>query len=114
MAVFNGMFPIIAGKEESGARLRKGVHGSPPRGVRGAAAEDRTRRETWSSNQTPMGNFMLVWFDYEGGDEVFEVMAASDDEFTVWFRGQVLEITGVDMTDPEGPPPPEVLVDWSA
>jgi hypothetical protein len=31
-----------------------------------------------------------------------------------WFRGRVLDVTGVDLAVPPTAPPPEVLFDWHA
>jgi hypothetical protein len=61
----------------------------------------------------PMGSFLLVWFE---GDvpNAFNDLANYDSEFMTWFRGRVLDVTGVDLAVPPTGPPPEVLVDWHA
>ena len=38
----------------------------------------------------------------------------ADDEHTVWFRQQILDVTGIDMSAPDDSPPPELVLDWSA
>ena len=56
---------------------------------------------------------VLVWVETENVAAVFADLAQDDSEWTAWFRGQVLEITGVDLTEPaEGVP--EVVLDWRA
>jgi hypothetical protein len=59
-----------------------------------------------------MGSFILVWF--EGDVEKAFADLAGDSEFARWFRGRILDITGVDMGAPPDAPPPAVLVDWHA
>jgi hypothetical protein len=59
------------------------------------------------------GSFILVWFEGDV-EKAFADLAASDDEFVVWFRDQVLDVTGVDLAAPPDGPPPAVLVDWHA
>jgi hypothetical protein len=44
---------------------------------------------------------------------VFTELATSSDEYTIWFRGQVKDVTGVDLAAPPEGPPPDVLVDWT-
>lgn len=39
-------------------------------------------------------------------------LAASDEPFDVWFKAQVLEVTGVDCNGPM-PPMPKQVVNWS-
>jgi hypothetical protein len=60
-----------------------------------------------------MGSFLLVWFE---GDvqKAFADLATDDSEFMTWFRGRVLDVTGVDLAAPPAGPPPEVLFDWRA
>ncbi len=58
-----------------------------------------------------MGSFMLVWFESPDIEKTFTELATSSDEFTVWFRGQVEDVTGVDLSAPPESPLPVVLVD---
>jgi hypothetical protein len=38
-----------------------------------------------------------------------------DDDFTVWHRAQLCEMTGIDLAGgTDGGPPPETRLDWSA
>ena len=47
-------------------------------------------------------------------EKSFTELATSEDEFTIWFRGQVKDVTGVDLGAPSESPPPDVLVDWTS
>lgn len=43
--------------------------------------------------------------DIDQPQDGFQFLATTDDPFTVWFREQVKDITGVDLTErPKGPP----------
>jgi hypothetical protein len=111
MGVFNGFFPVLPGKEDAARSFAKEVLG--PRRDQFALTEARSAvtRETWSLLTTPDGSVVNVWF--EGNvDEAFADLATADDEFTVWFRQQVLNVTGVDMSAPDDSAPPEVILDW--
>jgi hypothetical protein len=111
MAVFNGAFPILSGKEEAGRDFAATCMGERRKEFEEQLASDGISRETWALQETPMGSFMLVWFEAPDIAEVFAKLASLNTEFATWFRAQVKDLTGVDLgTPPEGPPP-DVLVD---
>ncbi|MGI8927082.1 MAG: hypothetical protein ACR2HN_10625 [Tepidiformaceae bacterium] len=113
MAVFNGAFPILPGKEQDARAFAEEVNG--PRRNDYAAMQKRsdTTRESWSLQSTPAGTLMLVWFEAPDIEATFAEMATASDAVSVWFRGRVKDVTGVDLAEPaEGGP--ELLVDWKA
>lgn len=112
MGVFNGAFPITAGKEDAARAFASEMLGSRKADFEKSQAGSGTRRETWTMQETPMGTFMLVWFDGDV-EKAFGELAGSDSEFYKWMRATILDITGVDMTV-DGGPPPAVVLDWTA
>lgn len=113
MGVFNGAFPIIAGKEEAAAAFAAETIGARKVDFDELQSTSKITRETWALQETPMGSFMLVWFEGDV-EKAFTDLATSDSDFVKWFRGQVLDITGVDLGAPPAGPLPSVLVDWHA
>jgi len=113
MGVFNGMYPILPGKEDAARAFA--VEASQTRRAEFAEHHGRagTTRETWALQETPMGSFMLVWFEGDV-EKAFDDLATNDSDFVTWFRSQVLDVTGVDVSAPPDGPPPAVLVDWRA
>lgn len=113
MGVFNGMFPIVAGKEADARAFAAETVGDRKADFEALQARSGVTRETWAIQDTPMGSFMLVWF--EGNvEQAFTDLATDTGEFTTWFRGQVKDVTGVDLGAPPEGPPPDVIVDWTA
>ncbi|MGD9797136.1 MAG: hypothetical protein AB7H43_02780 [Acidimicrobiia bacterium] len=113
MGVFNGMFPIQAGREEDARAFAAETVEARLDGFVAHHARAGTTRETWALQETPMGSFMLVWFEGDV-EKAFGDLATDDSEFTTWFRSRVLDLTGVDLGAPPDGPPPAVLVDWHA
>jgi len=113
MGVFNGMFPIQAGKEEDARAFAAETVGARLAGYEAHHARVGNTRETFTLQETPMGSFLLVWFE---GDvqKAFVDLATDDSDFMNWFRGRVLDLTGVDLAAPPDGPPPAVLFDWHA
>jgi len=53
---------------------------------------------------------MIVHFEAEDLEKVFETIATSKDPFMVWFKEQVKSVTGVDLEQPSDEPPSEEIV----
>jgi hypothetical protein len=113
MGVFNGVFPIKAGKEEDARAFAAETFGARRSDFEAQLARGDITRETWALQETPMGSLMLVWFEGDV-EKAFTHLATDDSDFTTWFRAQVLDVTGVDLGTPPDGPPPEVLIDSRA
>jgi hypothetical protein len=113
MAVFNGIFPILPGKEGAARGFAAACVGERREGFNAQAARTGLARETWALQETPMGSFMVVWFEAPDVEKAFTELATSSDEFSIWFRGQVSDLTGFDLSAPPEGPLPEVLFDWT-
>jgi hypothetical protein len=111
MAVFNGAFPILPGKEQESRDFAAACTGERRKEFEEQLTSDGISRETWALQETPMGSFMLVWFEAPDIEKVFANLASLDTEFSTWFRGRVKDLTGVDLGAPPEGPPPDVLVD---
>jgi hypothetical protein len=113
VSVFNGMFPILQGKEDAARAMAAETVGARKADFDAMQARSNVKRETWTMQQTPMGSFMLVWFEGDV-EKAFGDLATDASEFATWMRAQVKEITGVDMSVPPEGPMPDVLVNWNA
>ena len=114
MGVFNGVFPVLPGKEDAMRAYAAEVNGARRTDFTAAQIALGITRQTWTHQQTPDGSLVLVWFEAADVEKVFADFARATDEYNVWSRSQILEITGIDMSQPDDAPPPEVIVEWSA
>ena len=113
MGVFNGVFPVQAGKEEAARAFAAETVGARRAQYDAHLNGVGITRETWTLQDTPMGSLIVVWFEGDV-EKAFTDLATNDNEFTTWFRARVLDVTGVDLAAPPEGPPPAVMVDWSA
>jgi hypothetical protein len=111
MAVFNGAFPILKGKEDAAREFASETIGARKADFETLQARSNVTRETWAMQETPMGSFMLVWFEGDV-EHAFSDLAADNSEFATWFRATVKDVTGVDLGAPPEGPLPDVLIDW--
>ncbi len=69
-------------------------------------------RERWTIQDMPDGGHaVLVFFDGDI-DKAFTELATADDEFSTWYRAQVLALGGPDLTS-DDQPASEVVFEWS-
>ena len=113
MDIVNMAMPILPGKEGAARDFAAAVSGDKAGDFAKWQADSATTRETWHFQETPDGVMMLVWFEVEDAEKAFGHMATADDDFTVWMRERIEDITGQNMQEVEGPPP-ENVVNWSA
>jgi hypothetical protein len=60
--------------------------------------------------QTPMGDFAVVYFEADDVGRVFQAFVTSEEPFDRWFRDKVLvEVHGLDPTAPLPPLNPSIL-----
>jgi hypothetical protein len=102
-------FPLRASRsalEDFAAQLR---------GQRSAEASQFYRHygishESWHLQDTPDGPWVIAVTSLHDPDEAAPRYADATEEFHVWFKAQVLSLTGVDpSTTPLGPPTTEVF-----
>jgi hypothetical protein len=112
MPAFNSMFPVLPGKEAAARDWIAQLAGPRKAGFDALQERSDIARETLTLQETPAGAFLLFWFD---GDieKAFAAVITGDDEFTVWHREQLREVTGIDIAaGADDGAPPEILLDW--
>jgi hypothetical protein len=80
--VFNGMFPVQAGKEEAARAFAAETMGARRSEFAAHHLRAGNTRETWALQETPMGSFILVWFEGDV-EKAFADLATNDSEFMV-------------------------------
>lgn len=113
MIVHNFAFPITPGKEDLARQFAKealGEHGDHYTSLMKASG---TTRVTWTLDETPVGTFILVWFEADDL-RIFEILATGTDPAASWMRGRIEEIGGIELTGPLPGPAPELVLEWPA
>ena len=114
MAAISVVMPILPGQEDAARAFAREVAG--PRADEFAEFQSvagNTTRETWHLLDTPNGSVFAVWFEAADPEGGFEQLASAGG-FAQWFREQIQEVTGIDMSQPDAGPSAELLLDWKA
>jgi len=104
MAQYAFCTPILPGKTAEWKKRVAEMAG--PRHAELKASRDRAglKEEKVWLQQTPHGDFAVVYWEAHDIGKVFQTLMSSTQPFDVWFRDKVLvEIHGL---TPGGPPPP--------
>ena len=108
------VMPVLPDKEDAARAFARDVSGPRAAEFRAfQAASGNTTRETWHLVETADGPRIAVWFDAENPEASFEHMVTSTG-FGEWMRERILDVTGIDMSQPDAAAPPELLLDWTA
>lgn len=114
MASIASATPILPGRLEAWRRFAQDMQGAWREEHQASRRHLGITTERAYYQQTAQGDPAIVYLEADDIGRVFQGMATSQEPFDVWFREQVLEIHGWDLTQPAPEPPPEVVLDWQA
>jgi hypothetical protein len=81
-----------------------------------AASEQRINilKESWHLQQTPQGDLLLAYIESPDFTNALSLFSQSQDEFDLWFKQRLAEVTGVDLNEPPPGPLSEQLSSYEA
>ncbi len=113
MATFNAVFALPADKLDAARSFAAELNGPRRQHLEDLERRCGVEQELWTIQEMPDGGHaILVFFDGDI-DKTFTELATADDEFSTWYRTQVLDIGGPDLTS-DDQPASEVIFEWSA
>jgi hypothetical protein len=114
MATMACVLPILPGRQEAWRRFCQVLQGS-----RRDEYEEFQRRlgitkELVWLQQTLRGDMVIVYLEMGQPDRVLPQLAVSDFPFDGWFRKQLLDLHGLDVTQPNAGLANELIFTWQA
>ena len=106
--------PILPGKTEEWKRFCRELLESRRNEYEASRRRIGIKRECAYLQQTPLGDMAVIYIEADGIARVNQSLATSDDPFDKWFRGRVLDIHGIDLTQPLPGQRPEIVFEWDA
>jgi hypothetical protein len=110
MAMLAMAFPIPAGKTEQWKKFISELTGAR-KAEFAASRRSLGVRERTFLQQTPHGDMVLVTLEGDHPETAFAEFGKQTDPFAVWFKQQVREIHGMDLSAPPPGPMPQQVID---
>lgn len=104
--------PILPGKTEAAYRFANDLNTT--KRAEYTNAQLTCTKESWFIQETPHGSFMIVYFHAPDGNAVMGNLAQSQEPFDLWFKEQILELTGIDCTQPMPGGLPKQVLSWAS
>ena len=106
--------PVVAGKLETWKNYVKEMKGPRNKELKESRKKlGLTIERVWLQN-TPMGEYAVVYWEAKDISKVFEGFMKSDAPFDTWFKEKILmEVHGMDFSKPL-PPMNELILDFKA
>ena len=101
--------PILPGKTGAARAFLQEMDGPRKQELAACGQSVGVTKEVWAIQQTPQGDFFVV---YMAGDNIAQALAqlaASQSEFDRWLKQQLQETTGADLNTPPPGPISEIL-----
>ena len=111
MASIAMVLPILPGKLEAWRRFCAEFQGARREEYVASRRRMAVTTERADYQQTPQGDLAVVYFEATDIGQVLEAFGSSQEPFDVWFREQVVDVHGVDLSQPLPGPLPELVVD---
>ena len=107
--------PLLPGKLEAWKEFTASLEGE-----RKQEFEDFNKRynltghRAWLQANPDGGHLVIVLHEGPGADGFMPGLGQSSHAFALWFRDNIKEVHGIDVTQPPPGPAPELLVDYSS
>jgi Family of unknown function (DUF6176) len=105
--------PVLPGKEEDVRSFYRELDGRQEDFDRSERRLGITKEVAWRA-KTDSGMFTVVYIESEDFEKAFSQFVESQDEFDLWFKSRVREISGLDLNDPPEMELPELLSVYQA
>lgn len=103
------VFPLLSGKREALNIFIKAL--TTDRREEYDLLQHGVSSFSWYLQPTPQGDFIVIHLRASDPPAVFNSIASSKGAFDIWFREQVKDLTGVDLTIPP-PNLPQRIFHW--
>ena len=105
-------WPVLPGTLEAWRQLCAALQGARREEYAASSRRMGTIACRLYYQQTPDADLVISYLEAADLGRLFADMATSQEPHDVWFRAQMLDIHGWDMTQPPAGPLPELVFEW--
>lgn len=106
--------PVVSGRSDDARDFMRELEES--RKQEYARSEERIgiTKEVWYLAALPAGEVLVAYMETDDFGRALELFSQSRDDFDMWFKLRLSEVTGVDLNNPPEMTLPELLSSYSA
>ena len=94
------VFPILPGKTEDARDFQRELDTTRKPDYDRSERRIGVTREYWYIASLPSGDHLIAYFDAADVNQAFATFVPSQDEFDLWFKRRLNDVTGVDLNNP--------------
>ena len=107
--------PLLPGKAADARAFLKQLDGARRADFDASERRIGITKELWYLAKLPSGDQLIGYMESADFDHALQSFVASRDSFDLWFKAQMLAVTGVDLNNPPASmTPPELLSRYEA
>ena len=111
MAAIAFIAPILPGKEHVDKEYMREATGPRRQDYADWRRSQGITREAVWHQKTPQGTVSIVYLEADNPQQALQSMGSSNEPIAQWFRQCILEVHGLDLTQPPPGPPPAQVID---
>jgi hypothetical protein len=104
--------PILPGKLEAWKQFNDEINGARRKDFETQQHRIGISRQRVWLQHTPEGDMAIIVQEGEDPQRAMEALGKSENEFDVWFKAQLKDIHGLDLSQPLPGPLPELQIDY--
>ena len=109
------VFPLLPGKTEDARAFQRELDTARKADCDRSERRIGITKEYWFVASVPAGDQLVVYMESADFGRALQLFAASQDEFDLWFKRRLAEVSGVDLGNlPPGMALPELVSSYEA
>lgn len=93
-------FPILPGKTEDARAFQRELDTARKADYDRSERRIGVRKEYWYLAPLPSGDHLVAYFEADDINQTLPMFVSSQDEFDLWFKKRLADVTGVDLNNP--------------
>jgi hypothetical protein len=104
--------PILPGKTEALKAMFREIKEQKWAEYQRVQIKQGIEKERDFLQETPTGDFFLIYIESEDIQKTFDAFTTSKDPFDLWYIEELKKSTGVDFSKPSSEPLPQMLISY--
>lgn len=106
--------PLLPGKTDDARSFMEELEGTRRSDYADSERRIGIVKESWYLQQTPNGDLLVAYMESPDFAKALDAFSQSSDDFDLWFKQRMADVTGIDLNEPLPGPLSEQLSSYQA